>query len=113
YKKTAFIYQDANATRSKEATYLHFVEVCGMLTQLHRKKKRIKVDVTSAICKALGWYFPLLAKMGISSVEELVFLKYPRPCSYCGVSSHNVARCYLGRWVDYIVSHGGVLRLVG
>lgn len=40
YKMTAFIYQDANTTRSKEATYLHFVEVCAMLTQLDRKKAR-------------------------------------------------------------------------
>jgi len=44
YKMTAFIYQDANLSRSKEATFLHFVEVCGMLTQQDRKKKRVKVD---------------------------------------------------------------------
>src|ERR1700761_2460875 len=77
YKMTAFIYQDANLARSKEATFLHLVEVCGMLTQQDRKKKRVKVDVPSAICKALGWYFPLLAKMGVASVEDLIFLKYP------------------------------------
>lgn len=112
YKMTAFIYQDANVTRSKEATYLHFVEVCGMLTQLDRKKKRIKVDVTSAICKALGWYFPLLAKMGIASVEDLVFLKYPYACPYCREKPHNDARCKLVRGADATVSHGDVLQLV-
>ncbi|GAA3693160.1 hypothetical protein GCM10022268_00140 [Sphingomonas cynarae] len=112
YKMTAFIYQDANAIRSKEATYLHFVEVCGMLTQLDRKKKRIKVDVTSAICKALGWYFPLLAKMGIASVEELVFLKYPYACPYCREKPHNDARCKLVRGAEATVSHADVLRLV-
>lgn len=112
YKMTAFIYQDANAIRSKEATYLHFVEVGGMLTQLDRKKKRVKVDVTSAICKALGWYFPLLAKMGISSVEELVFLKYPGVCPYCREKPHNDGRCKLVRGADATVSHEEVLRLV-
>lgn len=112
YKMTCFIYQDANATRSKEATFLHFVEVCGMLTQLDRKKKRVKVDVTSAICKALGWYFPLLAKMGVASVEDLVFLKYPNACPYCREKPHNDGRCKLVRGPEATVSHGDVLRLV-
>jgi hypothetical protein len=112
YKMTAFIYQDANAIRSKEATYLHFVEVGGMLTQLDRKKKRVKVDVDSAICKALRWYFPLLAKMGISSVEELVFIKYPGVCPYCREKPHNDGRCKLVRGADATVSHEEVLRLV-
>ena len=32
-----------------------------MLSPLDRKKKRVRVDVASAICKSLGWYFPRLA----------------------------------------------------
>jgi len=112
YKMTAFIYQDANLTRSKEATFLHFVEVCGMLTQLDRKKKRVKVDVASAICKALGWYFPLLAKMGVGSVEELLFLKYPDACPYCRQKPHNDGQCKLVKGAEKTVSHAEVLELV-
>lgn len=112
YKMTAFIYQDANLTRSKEATFLHFVEVCGMLTQLDRKKKRVKVDVASAICKALGWYFPLLAKMGVGSVEELLFLKYPGACPYCRQRPHNDSQCKLVKGAEKTVSHAEVLELV-
>uniref|UniRef100_UPI001953DF54 hypothetical protein n=1 Tax=Klebsiella aerogenes TaxID=548 RepID=UPI001953DF54 len=56
YKMTAHIYADRNSVRSKEATFAHFVEVCGMLTLADRKKKREKVDFADALCKALGWY---------------------------------------------------------
>jgi hypothetical protein len=112
YKMTSYIYQDANATRSKEATFLHFVEVCAMLTQIDRKKKKIKVDVPSAICKALGWYFPLLAKIGIASVEDLIFQKYPNACPYCREKPHSDARCKLVRGAEATVSHADVLRLV-
>ena len=42
-----------------------------MLTIHDRRKKREGLDATDVICKALGWYFPLLAKLGVKSVEEL------------------------------------------
>jgi hypothetical protein len=32
YRMTPFIRGDRNSVRSKEATFAHFVEVCGMLT---------------------------------------------------------------------------------
>lgn len=83
-----------------------------MLTQLDRKKKRVKVDVASAICKALGWYFPLLAKMGVGSVEELLFLKYPDACPYCRQKPHNDGQCKLVKGADKTVSHAEVLELV-
>jgi hypothetical protein len=40
-----------------------------MLTIADRKKKREAVDFADALCKALGWYFPLLAKMQVKSAE--------------------------------------------
>jgi hypothetical protein len=85
---TAHIYSDRNSVRSKEATFAHFVEVCGMLTIADRKKKRENVDITDALCKTLGWYFPLLAKLGIRSVEALVFRKFPGVCPYCRKAPH-------------------------
>jgi len=94
YRMTSFIYHDANLGRSREATLLHFVEVCG-LTLLDRKKKRDRVDVPGALCKALGWYFPLLAKMGVESVKRLIFTKYPEACPYCRKSPHIEQQCKL------------------
>jgi hypothetical protein len=42
---TAYIYGDRNSTRPKEATFAHFVEVCGMLTVDERAKKKEDFDL--------------------------------------------------------------------
>ena len=95
YKMVAHIYSDKNISRTATATFAHFVEVCGMLTIHDRSKKREGIDVTDALCKALGWYFPLLAKFRIRSVEELIFRKFPSVCPYCRSAPHNDAICKL------------------
>jgi len=83
YRMAASIYTDQNIARSPAATFGHFVEVCGMLTMHDRKKRReADITVTDALCKALGWYFPLMAKMRVKSVEELIYRKYPYACPY-------------------------------
>jgi hypothetical protein len=112
YRMTSFIYHDANLGRSREATLLHFVEVCGMLTLLDRKKKRDRVDVPGALCKALGWYFPLLAKMGVESVERLIFTKYPKVCPYCRNSPHIEQQCKLVKGTEGVLSHEMVSKLM-
>lgn len=105
YKMTAFIYQEPNMSRSREATFLHFVEVCALLTEVARNKNRAKIDVEGAICKTLGWYFPLLAKMRVESAEKLVFHKYPNVCPYCRENPHNEANCKLVLGADLTVDH--------
>lgn len=111
YRMTAFIYHDANLGRSREATLLHFVEVCGMLTMLDRKKKRDRTDMAGALSKALGWYFPLLAKMGVGSVERLIFTKYPGVCPYCRKAPHVESECKLVKGTDRVLSHEQVRAL--
>ncbi len=111
YRMTAFIYHDANLGRSREATFLHFVEVCGMLTLFDRKKKRDRVDMPGALCKALGWYFPLLAKMGVESVEHLIFTKYPCVCPYCRKALHVESICKLVKGTDSVLAHDDVRAL--
>ena len=106
---TAHIYGDRNSVRSKEATFAHFVEVCGMLTIPDRKKKRENVDTTDALCKALGWYFPLLAKLDIRSVEALVFRKFPGVCLYCRKAPHEDMICKQVRGTTTTVNHTEVV----
>ena len=81
-----------------------------MLTLIDRKKKRENIDFADALCKALGWYFPLLAKMRVKSVEELVFRKFPKVCPYCRRAPHDEAACKLVRGTESTVNHGEVLR---
>src|ERR1700685_260000 len=105
YKMAAHIYSEQNAQRSVSATFSHFVEVCGMLTIHDRKKKREDVTVVDALCKALGWYFPLLAKLRVRSVEEIIFRKYPYACPYCRLAPHQDAQCKVVRGTDRTVNH--------
>jgi len=93
YRMTSYIYSEQNAQRPASATFAHFVEVCGILSMHVRKKKREEVTFEDALCKALGWYFPLMAKFKVRSVEELIYRKYPYVCPYCRESPHVDSKC--------------------
>ncbi len=105
YKMVAYIYREQNAQRSPSSTFAHFVEVCGMLTIHDRRKKREGLSVIDALCKALGWYFPLLAKLGVRSVEDLIFRKYPYACPYCRLEIHRDEQCKVVRGTNRTVDH--------
>ena len=92
YYMVSYIYSEKNAERSKATTFSHFVEVCGMLTQLDLNKNR-KKDIVDALCKSLGWYFPLLAKFRVNSLQELIFRKFPKVCPYCRNEIHDELNC--------------------
>src|SRR5215469_9083969 len=111
YAMVAHIYSEQNYIRSASATFAHFVEVCGMLTIHDRKKRRENIEVMDALCKALGWYFPLLAKHRVRSVEELIFRKYPYACPYCRKLPHEDPLCKTVRGTDRTLDHADVRRL--
>jgi nucleoside phosphorylase/NTP pyrophosphatase (non-canonical NTP hydrolase) len=111
YLMVASIYTEQNAHRSPSATFAHFVEVCGMLTVHDRKKKREDFDVEDALCKALGWFFPLLAKFKVKSVESLIFRKYPYACPYCRRCPHKDAACKTTLGTKRTVDHAAVKAL--
>ncbi len=105
YRMVAHIYGEQNALRSRSSTFAHFTEVCGMLTIHDRRKKREGVSVEDALCKALGWFFPLLAKAHVKSVEELVYRKYPYACPYCRKTPHDDMQCKSVRGTHATVDH--------
>ena len=111
YKMVAHIYGDKLSSRSISATFAHLVEVCGMLTIHDRNKKREGFDVADALCKALGWYFPLLAKLKVRSVEALIFRKFPSCCPYCRQAPHDEVACKLVRGTASTVDHPEIARL--
>jgi NTP pyrophosphatase (non-canonical NTP hydrolase) len=110
YRMVAHIYGEQNAQRSATATFAHFVEVCGMLTIHDRRKKKEGISVESALCKALGWFFPLMAKFRVRSIEELVFRKYPFVCPYCRLCPHQDAKCKTVRGTAGTVDHQALRR---
>jgi nucleoside phosphorylase/NTP pyrophosphatase (non-canonical NTP hydrolase) len=108
YAMVSSIYADQNSHRSPSSTFSHFVEVCGMLTVHDRKKKREGIGVEDALCKALGWFFPLMAKFGVRSVEEMIFRKYPYVCPYCRACPHIDAMCKTTKGVTATLDHAAV-----
>jgi len=109
YVMVASIYAEQNAQRPSSATFAHFIEVCGMLTIHDRKKIREDVLVEDALCKTLGWFFPLLAKFHVSSVENLIFRKFPYVCPYCRTCPHNDRNCKTTLGTKRTVDHAAVL----
>ncbi|MEX5218412.1 MAG: CHAT domain-containing protein [Nitrospira sp.] len=101
----AYIYGEQNSQRSASATFAHFVEVCGALTVHDRKKRREGLGVLDALCKALGWYFPLMAKFRVKSLQELIYKKYPYACPYCRKTPHVDVVCKTVKGTAKTVSH--------
>lgn len=108
YVMTAQMYSHRNEDRPASATFAHFVEVCAALTTQARQKRREPLDFPGALCKALGWYFPLLAKLNVRSVEELVFRKFPGVCPYCRTAPHDEMKCKLVKGTDDTVDHAAL-----
>jgi len=108
YVMTAQMYSHRNEDRPASATFAHFVEVCAALTTQTRQKRREALDFPGALCKALGWYFPLMAKLNVRSIEELVFRKYPGVCPYCRSAPHNEMQCKLVKGTEETVNHAAL-----
>jgi NTP pyrophosphatase (non-canonical NTP hydrolase) len=105
YQMIAYIYGEQNSHRSAATTFAHFVEVCGALTVHDRKKRREGMGVLDALCKALGWYFPLMSKFRVKSIQALIYKKYPYSCPYCRRTPHIDAACKVVRGTAKTVSH--------
>jgi NTP pyrophosphatase (non-canonical NTP hydrolase) len=82
-----------------------------MLTIHDRRKKREGASVVDALCKALGWYFPLMAKFRILSIEELVFRKFPYACPYCRRAPHEDGPCKVVKGTKSTVDHDELRQL--
>jgi pyrimidine deaminase RibD-like protein len=85
YHTITAIYSDRNVVRSATWMLSHLMEVVGGLSWLASGKpgKRLGVDFDSYIAKSLAWWFSLCGFMGIRSVEEMLWSKFPHVCPYC------------------------------
>lgn len=93
YYLVSHIYSQQNFDRHPSTTFAHFVEICGMLTSHDRKKIKDGFSLVDTLCKALGWFFPLMSKFHVTSIEDLIFRKYPYVCPYCRKCPHDESIC--------------------
>ena len=87
------IYLDRNFYRDASSIFTHLVEIVGSLSLLATEKTKPAVDPQRYIPKALAWWMALCGKVGVRSVEDMLWAKFPGVCSYCHMTVHEQLQC--------------------
>jgi hypothetical protein len=87
------IYLDRNFYRDRFSLFAHLVEILGGLSLLATHKQKPNVTPESYVPKALAWWMALCGKVGVRSVEQMVWAKFPSVCSYCHRRPHEHDAC--------------------
>lgn len=93
YRLLNSIYLDRNFYRSPESIFVHLIEVTGGLSLVASNKKKPGVTPEAFMAKSVGWWMVLCGKVGIRSVEALVWTKFPYACPYCQKEPHETKKC--------------------
>jgi pyrimidine deaminase RibD-like protein len=93
YRSLNSTYFHRNFERRASDVCLHLVEVIGSLSLLASDKTKPGVDKEAQVPKALAWWFALCGKVGIRSVEAMLWDKFPGHCPYCQLPKHEPDRC--------------------
>lgn len=93
YRVTNRIFWNQNFQRDPSAVFAHLVEVIGGLSALASNKRKAGTNPETYIAKALAWWLTLCGKMGVKSVEDMIWDKFPGVCPYCQESRHNPDVC--------------------
>jgi hypothetical protein len=83
------VYFDRNYHRDASSIFTHLVEIMGGLSLLATMKQKQGVVPESYVPKAIAWWLALCGKVGIRSVEDLLWSKFPYACAYCMQCPHN------------------------
>jgi NTP pyrophosphatase (non-canonical NTP hydrolase) len=83
YKTINSIYLDRNFYRDSSSIFMHLVEVVGGLSPLASGKVKAGTDPEAFLPKAVAWWLALCGKVGVNSVEEMIWAKFPKKCPYC------------------------------
>ena len=83
YSAIKYMYSNRNLERSHQAVFAHLVEVIGGLSLLASGKQKAGMIPEAFLPKAIAWWLALCAKVGVTSVSGLLWVKYPGVCPYC------------------------------
>lgn len=93
YRAINAIYLDRNFYRDTASIFAHLVEVMGGLSLLATSKSKPGVQPREFVPKALAWWMALCGKVGVRSVEDMIWWKFPNVCSYCHLKPHRDDVC--------------------
>ena len=100
YKLINQIYIDRNFERHPATVYSHLVEVVSGLSLLATDKKKRGVTPENFIPKAFAWWLALCGKLGIRSVEDMIWAKFPAICPYCKKGNPHHPDCQIIKAAD-------------
>lgn len=87
------IYWNRNFQRDSMAIFTHLVEVIGSLSVLVSKKNDKGAPLQKYMAKAVAWWLALCGKVGVKSVMDLLWGKFPMACPYCQQQRHDPEEC--------------------
>lgn len=93
YRTLNTLYWPKNADRPPSEIFAHLVEVVGGISGLASAKKKPNINPGQHLAKALAWWMTLCGRLGVRSVEQMVWAKFPAACSYCLRSPHDNDEC--------------------
>lgn len=93
YRSLNRIYWHRNYLRDANSIFVHLVEVVGGLSSVASSKAKKGVEPQAYIVKALAWWLTLCGKLGVRSVEEMIWDKFPGVCTYCQKKPHESDIC--------------------
>ncbi len=87
------IYWNRNFYRDPMSIFTHLIEVIGGLSQLASQKKKTEIPPESFVPKVLAWWMAVCGKVGVKSVADMVWTKFPYACAYCHACPHDPDEC--------------------
>lgn len=93
YRTVNIVYWNQNFQRDPSSIFSHLVEVVGGLSALASNKRKAGVHPEGHVVKSFAWWFALCGKLGVKSVEDMLWDKFPGVCSYCQKQPHDPDIC--------------------
>jgi pyrimidine deaminase RibD-like protein/NTP pyrophosphatase (non-canonical NTP hydrolase) len=93
YRTVNAIYWNRNFYRDQTSIFTHLIEVIGGLSQVASQKRKTGTRPEEFVPKAFAWWMALCGKVGVKSVADMVWTKFPNTCAYCHKSPHDPDEC--------------------
>ncbi|HET9164857.1 MAG TPA: deaminase, partial [Candidatus Angelobacter sp.] len=93
YRSINVMYWNRNFYKSAADIFAHLVEVVGGLSLLASQKKKVGVKPETFVAKSVAWWLALCGRVGIDSVSDLLWSKFPGICPYCHKNPHAPGLC--------------------
>lgn len=93
FRSINVIYWNRNFYRDSMAIFTHLVEIVGGLSLLASNKKKAGVVPEEFVYKSVAWWMALCGKVGVKSVSDMLWAKFPFVCAYCRKKPHDPDVC--------------------